>query len=175
MKQLILIRHGKPEPPGTAATDALRALTPEGRAALAAPTGFPATFTQIAEAADACGLGALDSAGPIALWTSPADRARATAEEARRALEGLGVAAGAPQDCDALWEQDDVAFLDEVAAADAQTVVACGHIPFMNRLTAWLTGEDVSFNPGAAALVLVPDVVMPGACALISFVPGPAA
>ena len=175
MKQLILIRHGKPEPPGAAATDALRALTPEGRAALAAPTGFPATFARLAAAADACGLGALDAAGPIALWTSPADRARATAEEARRALEGLGVAAGAPQDCEALWEQDDVAFSTGSPPRTRRRSSPAGTSRSLNRLTAWLTGEDVSFNPGAAALVLVPDVVMPGACALISFVPGPAA
>ena len=33
--------------------------------------------------------------------------------------------------------------------ATPQTVIAVGHIPFMNHLTGWLTGESVSFSPGA--------------------------
>lgn len=174
MKQLILIRHGKPEPTGTGKPDALRELTPAGRAALAAPTGFETTFTELLADAEGAGLDLAPEGQAIALWTSPAVRAHQTADEARGALERLGRGVSAPVEHTSLWEQDDAAFLAELVQAQATSIVACGHIPFMNRICTWLTGEEVAFTPGAAALIVLPDEVAEGAAALISFIDGPA-
>lgn len=173
MKQLILIRHGKPEPGRDGEPDALRELTPAGRAALAAPTGFAHTFTQLAADATEAGLTLSPAGAPLELWTSPAVRAQQTALEAAAALERIHQPVTAPQTCEALWEQDAQAFMAALDQSDAATVIAVGHIPFMNHLTGWLTGESVSFSPGAAALILVPDLVGEGTSALISLVPGP--
>lgn len=172
MKHLVLIRHGKPEPGREGVPDALRELTPEGRAALAADGGFRATFSKLEAAAGAAGI-ALGDAASVALWTSPAVRARQTADEARRALERMGLRVAAPIERAALWEQDEAVFLEDVLRAESEAVIACGHIPFMNRMAAWLTGREVSFNPGAAALIALPDEVSQGEATLVSFVPGP--
>ena len=173
MKQLILIRHGKPEPGRDGEPDALRELTPAGRAALAAPTGFAHTFAQLTADAAEAGFTLSPAGAPLELWTSPAVRAQQTALEAAAALERIHQPVTAPQTCEALWEQDAQAIMAALDQSDAATVIAVGHIPFMNHLTGWLTGESVSFSPGAAALILVPDLVGEGTSALISFVPGP--
>ena len=124
MKQLILIRHGKPEPTGAGKPDALRELTPAGRAALAAPTGFETTFTELLADAEGAGLDLAPEGQSIALWTSPAVRAHQTADEARGALERLGRSVSAPVEHTSLWEQDDAAFLAELAQAQATSIVA---------------------------------------------------
>lgn len=89
MKQLILIRHGKPEPGRDGEPDALRELMPAGRAALAAPTGFAHTFAQLTADAAEAGFTLSPAGAPLELWTSPAVRAQQTALEAAAALERI--------------------------------------------------------------------------------------
>lgn len=138
VETLILVRHGKAEPGSPSLPDIERALTETGRAALAAPEGFPTSFAQL-EAVDR---------ERAELWVSPALRARQTAQEV------LAVIGERPLiEHESLWEQDGVAFLEELAASDAQTVIAVGHIPFMNELLDWLTGEALSFSPGSVAAI----------------------
>ena len=138
VETLVLVRHGKAEPGSPTLPDIERSLTSAGRAALAAPEGFPTIFAR------------LD--GPMReqaeLWVSPALRARQTAEEVAAVIGARPLI-----EHESLWEQDGVAFLDELAAADARTVIAVGHIPFMNELLDWLTGEAERFSPGGVAAI----------------------
>lgn len=141
-KTLVLVRHGKPERGAAGQEDAERALTPQGRAALAAPDGFPRIFANLtAEERDGAQL-----------WVSPALRTRQTADEIERAL---GALPRSEHGC--LWEQDIDDFLAEVAASDAGCIVAVGHVPFMNIALELLTGEHPGFTPGSVAAVSLPD------------------
>lgn len=157
-KTLILVRHGKAASARPGEPDEARTLTAAGRAALDAPSGFAQSFSLLSA----------DEAAAAELWASPAVRAQETAEAIVRAT-----GAPAPVAHRSLWEQDDAAFLDEVAAADAETVIAVGHIPFMERMVEHLTGADVAMKPGAVAAVELADDLKPGASRLLWFVQGP--
>lgn len=137
VETLILVRHGKAEP-GGGRPDIERPLTDAGRAALAAPDGFPAIFARLDD----------DVREQAELWVSPALRARQTAEEVAAVIGGRPLI-----EHESLWEQDGVAFLEELAASGARSVIAVGHIPFMNELLDWLTGEAESFSPGSVAAI----------------------
>ena len=159
---LILVRHGKAEHGGPGVPDIERQLTDAGRAALAGPEGFPASFSQLSE----------EERDEAELWVSPAVRAEQTAEEI------LVVIGDRPmREHESLWEQDQIAFLQEVAASDARMVIAVGHIPFMNDMLDWLTDDaSLSFSPGAVAAVRMDPGQTAADChgTLMWFAKGPA-
>ena len=128
---LVLVRHGDAEasnPEG----DKERTLTGAGLRAL--ERAYPQAFAR------------LRGVEGLTLWVSPAVRALQTAGVVASAL-GLD-----PETIDAhdsLYEQDEDEFMAEVGAASEPTVIAVGHVPFMERLAHTLTGESVAFHKGA--------------------------
>ncbi len=137
IERLVLVRHGKPENYGPDGTDASRRLTPEGVAEL--------------ERRFSCELAPrLGSEKSIHIWSSPAVRARQTAE---LAASSLGIASDAIEECKALYAQDDVEFMAELEAMGDGTVIAVGHIPFMDRFCWSLTGQDVLFRQGTVCCI----------------------
>lgn len=160
MTTLVLVRHGKPEHGGPGTPDALRALTPEGHAAIAGPLGFARTFSLLTP----------EERARAVIWSSPAVRARQTADVVAEALGGRAIAEHA-----CIWEQDNASFLAEVAATaeHERCIIAVGHIPFMNELTAYLTGVPVSFKPGAACAIELDRRVAGGSGRIAWFVQGP--
>lgn len=136
---LVLVRHGDAEPKG-AAGDKARRLTPEGLERLR--KSYPGLFAD------------LEPHGELELWVSPAVRAQMTAEVVADAL-GVDASEGIPHE--SLYDQDDEAFLSELRASDAGTVVAVGHVPFMRNMVAWLCGEDLPFPKGAVAAIEFPQ------------------
>lgn len=159
---LILVRHGKAERGGLDLPDIERPLTEAGRSALAGPEGFPATFAMLDD----------ETRSEAELWVSPALRARQTAEEI------VSVIGERPlEEHESLWEQDEAAFLDEVAASDARAVIAVGHIPFMNDVLDWITDDaSFSFSPGAVAAIRMNPGQTADGCrgTLLWFAKGPA-
>lgn len=128
---VVLVRHGDAEasnPEG----DKERRLTAAGLRAL--ERTYPQAFV---------GLRGMEG---LALWASPAVRALQTAGVVASAL---GIDPEAVEPHDSLYEQDEDAFMAELGAADGPTVVAVGHVPFMERLARTLTGESVAFHKGA--------------------------
>ncbi|MDY2777067.1 MAG: histidine phosphatase family protein [Collinsella sp.] len=157
-KTLILVRHGKPHPGGPDSPDELRELTDAGKAALAATDGFPRTFSLLTQAQR-------DSA---AIWASPAVRAMQTAQAVCQAVGARDI-----ETHSSLWAQDPVAFLGEVLTCESSCIIAVGHIPFMDRMVARLTGSELPFKPGAAACIELDANLEPGASRLLWFVQGP--
>lgn len=162
-RTLVLVRHGKPEPAGPGVVDFDRKLTPAGIAALEGPDGFNRTFSLLSD----------EERSGAEIWTSPAVRARQTAQAVGRALDN-----NATRDCEQLWQQDHAGFLAEVASSTAPCVIAVGHIPFMNEAVAYLTGAAISFKPGGAAAIELPDPCEPASlqqdsCRMLWFVQGP--
>ena len=144
VKTLVLVRHGNPEPTSESGADIDRRLTPAGLHALEA--AYPATFAL------------LGSCSSVAVWSSPADRARQTASVVRDALVLDDPEAPlAIEEHDCLYEQDLRAFVAELEAADAQTVIAVGHIPFMDVAAAHYLGSCPAFGKGAAAAIELPE------------------
>lgn len=141
---LILVRHGKADPSTPLVPDSERALTPEGRAALASAEGFPAAFGHLAP----------EDLASAELWVSPALRARQTADEVQRVTGPLPAC-----EHSSLWEQDLAAFAQELAACDAECVVAVGHVPFMSEALLYFSGEGTGFAPGTVAAISLPDGV----------------
>lgn len=132
---LVLVRHGKAQPNTEGTSDELRELTPAGRRALAA--WLPRTLEPLGK-----------DARKAQVWTSPALRARQTADEVTRALKPRALSV---HDC--LWEQDADAFFRELAACPSPCVVAVGHTPFVENVLEQLTGNRLVFSTGAAAAV----------------------
>lgn len=161
-RTVLLVRHGKAEKAREGLADTNRSLTPEGTAALA--EAFPQTFALVKDITE-----------PPALWTSPAKRARQTTEQVIAGLKANGVAAGAIELHESLWHQDPDAFLAELAAtADDSTVIAVGHIPFMESMLERLSGASISFAPGGVAAVqLTGDVLAAAPGRLLWFMQGP--
>ncbi len=161
---IVFVRHGQAMPTPAGGTDLDRSLTDAGISALRA--AFPRTFSLV------------DVDEGTELWVSPALRAKQTAAIAN---DTLGIAHDKIFQCQALYDQDEAEFLEQVAASGAQTVVAVGHVPFMDRMVEWLTGTYLGFSTGAAAAVKVasmddalrPDGRLPGR--LLWFVQGPRA
>ena len=154
-RTLVLIRHGRPEPKRAGAEDFDRELTAEGAATLDAPDGLARSLSLLPE----------DGRAEAVVWTSPAVRARKTAEAASRALAGAPI-----EEHETLWEQDNAGFIAELAASDARCVVACGHIPFMDEMVAYLADTAVRFTPGAAAALSFDGEPRLGSCWLEWFV-----
>lgn len=160
VENLILVRHGKAEAGSFDQLDEERQLTARGLAALRADTGF-------ARSAALLDAGERQHAQ---VWVSPAVRTHQTAEAL---LEVIGERPLVDKDC--LWEQDSAAFLDELEQSDAQTVIAVGHIPFMNNMVELLSGAYVGFKPGAMAKLHLAGPLKPGCADLAWFVQGPKA
>ena len=160
VKTLILVRHGKPQPSAPDIPDFDRTLTVEGIAALAAPHGFARTFSLLSN----------EQRRDAVIWSSPAVRAMQTAQQVSDALGGKPVV---EKSC--LWYQESGTFLNEVEASDATCLIAVGHIPFMNEMTACLTGSAISFTPGAVAAIELAHEIDLGSGTLSWYVQGPAA
>jgi phosphohistidine phosphatase len=145
-----MVRHAIAHERGSAyPDDALRPLTPEGRA-------------KMAEAA--AGLAKLFR--PEVILTSPLVRARETADIVREAC-------GAPpaKELDALASGDHRALVAAANETGALRVMAVGHQPWMSELLSYLlAGESHAmvgeFKKGAAALVSAEQRLEPGACLL---------
>lgn len=160
VKNLILVRHGKAESASADQLDEERRLTPEGLAALTAATGFERSAALMNR----------DEREGAQVWVSPAVRTHQTAQAL---LAAIGDRPLLEKDC--LWEQDTVAFLDEIERCDAETVVAVGHIPFMNDMVELLSGAYLGFKPGAMAKLHINGPLQPGCADLCWFVQGPKA
>lgn len=160
VKNLILIRHGKAEPGSLDQLDEERRLTPQGLDALRAPTGFARSASLMDDS----------EREHAQVWVSPAVR---THQTALALLDVIGERPLVEKGC--LWEQDSVAFLDELEQSDAQTVIAVGHIPFMNDMVELLSGACIGFKPGAMAKLSLRGPLQPGCADLSWFVQGPIA
>ena len=158
VENLILIRHGKAQACSLDQLDEERELTPQGIAALRSPDGF----------ARSASLMDAEERSHAQIWVSPAMRTHQTAEAL---VEAIGERALEDKEC--LWEQDSAAFLDELGRSDAQTVIAVGHIPFMNDMVELLSGACVGFKPGAMAKLSLRHPLEPGCAELAWFVQGP--
>jgi len=137
VKTLVLVRHGDAEPAVDGVDGALRNLTRAGTLALEA--AYPVTFAQL-DATDA------------AMWSSPAVRALQTAEIAARAMGVSDV-----EIHQSLYDQDIDAFLSELDASKAQTIVAVGHVPFMDHLAERLLGQPHPLGKGGVIALGLPD------------------
>lgn len=155
VKTLVLIRHGAPEAASASGTDFDRRLTPSGAHSL--EVAYPRTLSLLS---DATGL---------ALWSSPAVRALETAEVVARCVEAPGIEVR-----DALYAQDVPAFLAELEASEARSVIAVGHAPFMDLLATRFLGAGgcPAFDKGAVAAIELPEGPS-GAGRLRWFVAGP--
>ena len=134
IRKLVLIRHGDAEYRRLGETDAQRRLTKEGLKAL--QREYPALLSPLA--------GNLDD---LQVWSSEAVRARQTAEVA---CDALGIEPEAIEFHKSLYAQDYDMFYAELEAAEG-TVVAVGHIPFMEEVSGDLTGTFISFPKGSIA------------------------
>lgn len=135
---VVLVRHGDAKGKKLGQTDFDRELTDAGVKAL--EEGFVRT------------MGLVDVTPATELWVSPAVRARQTAHIANKTL---GIETHREMRC--LYDQDDEAFLQELAQTNADTVVVVGHIPFMEDMCAYLCGQYLGFSTGAAAAILIDD------------------
>lgn len=141
---IILMRHGKAQRPTEDMLDIERKLTESGKRSLAAT--LPRS------------LGLLPTNARIEVWSSPAARAEQTARIMQKSCKRHG--AKIADDIvmvDALWSQDDEAFLAQVHDCDADCVIAVGHNPFIEDLTAKLTGSRIDFATGGFAAVRLPE------------------
>ena len=152
VQTVVLIRHGEAKNKRLGETDFDRELTKRGAAALEEAFPHSLALVRVTQASE--------------LWVSPAVRARQTAEIANKTL---GIAT--VREVEALYEQDQMEFLDELAQADADVVVAVGHIPFMEDTTALLCGSFLGFSTGAAAAIELGESGTRGK--LLWFVQGP--
>lgn len=140
-RTLVLIRHGKAQERTEGLPDERRALTDAGSRALAAR--LPHALAPLKTAG---------SGRAAEVWSSPAVRARQTAEEAARIL-------GCPdvRICPSLWEQDEESFLREAADSHTPCIVAVGHSPFVGNVAERLSGAVLPFSTGAVAALELPD------------------
>lgn len=135
---VVLIRHGEAQNKRFGETDYDRELTFKGAEALA--DAFPDNLSLVR------------TSKASELWVSPAVRARQTADIAN---ETLNIDIFRELKC--LYEQDQQKFLEELQKTNADTVVAVGHIPFMEDMLARLTGVYMGFSTGSAAAVEIDD------------------
>ena len=137
-KKLVLVRHGKAERVwGKADFD--RELTAAGLDAL--QRTYPHTFAQLADD------------DPI-IWTSPAIRARQTAEVVADALD---ISYEDMEEHPCIYDQDEDFLLAEIDAADDGCIIVVGHIPLVEDIVYDLTGDTIDFSTGAAAALELPD------------------
>ncbi len=134
VKTLVLVRHGNPEEAGPDQSDKDRKLTRGGRRTL--EVAFPRTFSLLG-----------DIRTPE-IWSSPAVRALETASIVADStgVEGVTVK---PY----LYSQDVNAFLADVEASDARTVIAVGHVPCMDVVARRLLGYGLRMGKGSVAAI----------------------
>lgn len=141
MRTLILLRHAAATTPWPDGGDFERALTPDGRA----------------EAEAAGRLLAERGTRPQRLLTSPAHRARATADIVARCL---GLARTGVEEDPALYLAAPAALRAAIAATDAAVgcLLLVGHNPGLSDLAADLdpAGEDVMLATGAFVRLELP-------------------
>lgn len=136
---LLLMRHGKAKAIAPDQDDFDRELTEAGKRSLAAM--LPKMLAHVGK-----------GSGRIEIWSSPAARTMQTANILAKALRTCGTkASGSIESVDALWEQDSTAFLEKVKDSQADTVIAVGHNPMIEELTARLTCARIPFSTGAIA------------------------
>ena len=138
VKTLVLVRHGNPEPTSETGQDIDRPLTPSGRLALEAV--YPNTFSLLGDVSD------------IELWSSPAVRALETASIVAKAVGIADIEVH-----DSLYEQDIRKFLNELCEAKPTTVIAVGHVPFVDQLASRIAGPCPAFGKGAVGAFDLPD------------------
>lgn len=139
IKRLILVRHGKAQTLQPGQSDFDRELTDGARSVLGSVDGFMRSFYLL----DA------HSSSHATLWSSPAVRALQTAQSISVTLGGKLE----PVEVESLWEQDEKTFMEQLAATDADCLIAVGHIPFMNSMIERLTGVKLSLKPGGMASI----------------------
>ena len=163
---LVLMRHGKAQRPTEDMLDMERKLTEAGKRALSATLPHS--------------LALMPRNAAVRVWSSPAARAEQTARLLVSACkrEGIGVDPDI-QLVDTLWSQDADPFLDNVRACDADVVVAVGHNPFIEDLTARLTGSRIVFATGGLAAIALSEggvgADSPYSARLLWFAQGPMA
>ncbi len=153
IKTLVLVRHGDTEAVSESGSDLDRKLTLSALHALEG--AYPRTFELLGDDPE------------VQIWASPAVRALQTAAVVSDAVGGADIEVH-----QSLYDQDIQAFLSETEASDAQTVIAVGHVPFMNSLLRLLTSVDLTFGKGAAAAVELSEGKLSGG-RLMWFVTGP--
>lgn len=164
VKTLVLVRHGKAEAANPDQPDTERKLTPDGRAALASSHGFKRTFSLLTA----------EERENAVIWASPAVRAMQTAHEVARAIgEHTILGDRRLSAAESLWHQDRDTFLAELDRVNASCLIAVGHIPFMEDLAEYLTGDQLTFKPGAAAAIKMGKSLKQGKARLQWFVQGP--
>lgn len=130
--KLVLVRHGSPDY-SLDVPDLRRPLTAAGLRSL--------------EDALPRKLSLLEPVGRVQVWSSPALRARQTAQVVARCVH---VDPDDVVECEALYTQDRESFDRQVREASG-TLVIVGHVPFMERLFADLSGGSLPFGKGSAA------------------------
>lgn len=154
MQELILLRHAEALPAPDGADDRARALSPHGE-----------------QEAQAAGRWLAEhGARPERVLSSPAERARQTAELAARAVADALPIATAAEIYDAT-PGELLALLDQ--HADARSVMLVGHNPGIERLVALLVeGRSDEFRgmpPGGLAVLHLQGPLEPGNARLDAF------
>ena len=158
---VVLVRHGKAQTRSLDAVDFERTLTEAGRRALVA--WLPKSARLLAD--ELAALGCPD----VEIWTSPADRARQTADLVAEALlEQSQVKSVDMIEEPCLWEQDCDTFLALARESVAPCVVAVGHNPFCEAASQQICGEPIPFATGGIACFK-----LEGEGSLLWFVQGP--
>lgn len=132
VSRLVLVRHAKTQEQETGLLDAERRLTLAGLFSIEAR--FPLSFLLLP-----------DDSPHIEVWSSPALRARETAEVVASVLDVPVI-----ETKESLYDGDVDGFLAMVSQAHG-TVVAVGHNPFMEELYGRLSGNAQDMKPGAIA------------------------
>lgn len=129
---LVLVRHGAAEARPDDSGDISRGLTMTGRRSLKAMMSHVRSL--------------IDLDSDIAVWSSPATRARQTATIVAHMLDIKRV-----EIRQSLYNQDVDAFFHELSAAETRVVVAVGHNPFIEQTARCLDEDTPHFDEGAIA------------------------
>lgn len=158
---IILIRHGKAQPADGTMPDEERPLIPAGLRALRAWLPQALSTREVRNA---------DS---LALWASPTQRTRQTAEVVLNALPASCAKGVSIVEQEFLHTQDYLAFEQAVRACDNDAIIVAGHNPFIEDATKQLTGAEIPFATGGIAAMRLPkkDSAEPGR--LLWFLQGP--
>lgn len=130
--KLVLVRHGSPDYTRDL-PDLERPLTQAGKRAL--QDALPRKLSLFVPS------------GKVQVWSSPALRAQQTAQVVARCVK---VDPSRIVSCDALYTQDRDSFFEQVGR-ERGTIVAVGHVPFMEEVFRELSGGSLGFGKGSAA------------------------